>query len=330
MKRLVLATLAALAPAAHAQVAPQDPENNGDFWREVAEPHADEVSGIVQRMDVTLQQLDLGYYGYGDVDPTGENRARMLQGFYGQLRYARKLSPDNVNVLVHLGRVADDLGKTKQALEVLTAARGFATPEETPEIDSRLGAIYLRMGDLDAAIRYLRLAQPAAATLTPQTAGTLVHLSTALALRGQMSDAIDVLVASQGNLIAGYYDATSAAVSFALAVLYDRDDDRGAAFDILDKLQSTLQQQYAMTVQQGLAVLRQTPAEDQHYYLGLLYESSGDYAEARAEWATYAAAGGAWRARALEHVAAIDAEKHAHPGVKTVPTPVPTRRRRHP
>jgi hypothetical protein len=48
------------------------------------------------------------------------------------------------------------------------------------------------------------------------------------------------------------------------------------------------------------------PVEDLHYYNALLYEVMGNYVEARAEWALYAAMGGRYRARALEHVAAID------------------------
>ena len=109
------------------------------------------------------------------------------------------------------------------------------------------------------------------------------------------------------------------AVSFALAVFYDRDDQRSAAFEILDRMQTNLQPNFASQVQASLAMVRFEPAEDESYFDALLYESQGDYSEARAAWATYAASGGAYRARALEHVAAIDAERKAHPGAHPVP-----------
>jgi hypothetical protein len=58
--------------------------------------------------------------------------------------------------------------------------------------------------------------------------------------------------------------------------------------------------------------MRLAPAEDQHYYLGLLYESVGSYPEARAEWALYAEVPDLpYRARALDHIAAIDAQRRA-------------------
>src|SRR6185503_6643651 len=51
-----------------------------------------------------------------------------------------------------------------------------------------------------------------------------------------------------------------------------------------------------------------------YYYQALLYETLGDYTEARAEWALYAAIEDApWRRRALEHIRAIDAQRSARP-----------------
>ncbi|HEY5952271.1 MAG TPA: hypothetical protein VIV40_42530, partial [Kofleriaceae bacterium] len=101
-------------------------------------------------------------------------------------------------------------------------------------------------------------------------------------------------------------------VSFALAVQYDRDEQRGAAFEVLDKMQNTLQGQLGAMVQNVLAGMRFAPAEDRHYYYGLLYEAAGHYTEARAEWALYAAAGNLpYRRRALEHIEAIDELRRA-------------------
>jgi hypothetical protein len=153
-------------------------------------------------------------------------------------------------------------------------------------------------------------------------------------MRGQMSEAIDVLANSvQTNV--QYYPNELALVTFALAVQYDRDEQRGAAFEILDRMQTTLQGQLAQSATYGLATMRFVPAADRHYYYGLLYEAVGNLSEARAEFALYAAAGDQpYRRRALEHVASIDALR-ANPPPEAVAAPgsqqIPRRyRRAHP
>ena len=125
-----------------------------------------------------------------------------------------------------------------------------------------------------------------------------------------------------GMILASGLHSSSVLVMFGLATIYDRDDQRNAAFEVLDKLQAGLpREEYAPRVQRVLATMRFAPAEDQQYYRALLFESVGDYTEARAEWALYAATSDApWRARALQHVAAIDAQRRAAPGSKQ---PVP-------
>jgi hypothetical protein len=81
-------------------------------------------------------------------------------------------------------------------------------------------------------------------------------------------------------------------------------------------------------VQNVLAGMRFAPAEDRHYYYGLLYEAAGHYTEARAEWALYAAAGNAtYRRRALEHIAAIDALRRAPSAESTFQSRVRIRHR---
>jgi hypothetical protein len=51
-----------------------------------------------------------------------------------------------------------------------------------------------------------------------------------------------------------------------------------------------------------------------------LYEAVGSYPEARAEWALYAAVPDLpYRGRALDHIAAIDAQRRAPPPVSPVP-----------
>jgi tetratricopeptide (TPR) repeat protein len=300
-----------------------DPDR-GNFWRDMLWPHKDEVEQILVKVRIAVMNADMGISG--DYDPTGLERMRFYREIYGPLRYARRLAPQNIEVLRLLGLVADEQGKTREAIEALQAAIALVGPDKAgPEITGRLGIINLRLGKVDDAIRYLRAAQGPVVPSQPITAHVLVHLSTALAMRGQMSEAIDVL-ANNVQANAQYYPNELALVTFALAVQYDRDEQRGAAFDILDKMQNTLQGQLAQTASYGLATMRFVPAADRHYYYGLLYEASGNLSEARAEFALYAAAGDQpYRRRALEHVTSIDALRANPPPPEA--NVVPARRR---
>jgi len=273
-------------------------------------PHKDEVDVIVIKARGAISQADTALYA--DYDPTGVERAKMYREIYGLLRYARKLAPQNLDVLRLLAQTADEHGKTREAIEALQAAIDIIGIDKAgADIAGRLGIIYLRLGKKDEALRYLRAAQGPIVAGQPITAHVLVHLSNALAARGQMSEAIDVLANSVPSIVQ-YYTNELTLVSFALAVQYDRDEQRGAAFEVLDKMQNVLSGQLAAMAQNVLSAVRFAPAEDRHYYYGLLWEAAGHYTEARAEWALYAAAGNLpYRKRALEHIAAIDALRRA-------------------
>ena len=313
MRRLaVVALLLAAAPAyAKPRPPPQAPAaEKTDFWRDIVEPHGEEVRRILMLARQYLQQGDMALYG--DYDPTGKQRLSYYRTAYGMLRYAHRRSPENLEVMQLLGQTADELGKTQEALEAFESAVKLVGADKAGlEITARLGAIYLRLGRTDEAIRILRIAQGPIQLGKPISAAALVHLSNALAARGDMGEAIDVLAtAVPANL--PYYANEYALASFALAVLYDRDEQRGAAFDVIDHMQTQLTSSLGTTVQNALGAMRFAPAEDQHYYQGLLYEVLGNYTEARAEWALYAASGDMpFRARALEHIAAIDAQQRA-------------------
>jgi tetratricopeptide (TPR) repeat protein len=214
-------------------------------------------------------------------------------------------------VLSLLGHAADELGKTRQAIDALEACIRIQGPDRAgAEVTGRLGAIYLRLGKLDDAVRWLRYAQGPIAVSNHATVA--VHLATALAARGEMSSAIDVLANALPTQASNFFTDPVTLVSFALAVHYDRDEQPGAAFEILDRMQSALQQELGPFVQRALAELGFAPPEDGYYYQALLYEALGAYAEARAEWTLYAAVPDApWRRRALEHVRALDALRAA-------------------
>ena len=307
VSRLALAIALVIPLGARAEPrAPRPPAVHHDVWRDMLWPHKDEVDQILQRVKVGMAQADLGLSG--DDDPTGEERAQLYRKVYAMLRYAQRLAPDNTDVLRLLAQTSDELGKTNEALAALRAIVDQVGPDKAgAEVDGMLGAIYLRLGKLDDAIYYLRLAQgPLGA---PGSAQRLVHLSIALALRGETSDAIDVLANALPPTVS-YYSNEVALASFALAVQYDRDEQRGAAFEVLDHLQTVLQGQYGAQLQNPLAAMRYAPAEDRYYFLALFYESMGNFAEARAQWALYAACPGApYRARALDHIEEIDAQR---------------------
>lgn len=303
-----------------ARLSPADP-SPGDFWREVIEPHGEIVTAIVSQARNALGMLHDAPTADAAADATADaaadERVRYLSHVYAMLRYARKLSPENTDVLALLGTTAEDLGKTRPALEALETCVQIQGPDRAgSQVTGRLGMIYLRLGKLDDAIRWLRYAQ--GPITVSDHAVAAVHLATALAAHGQMPDAIDLLANARPAQATYFPDpATLPAtlVSFALAVHYDRDEQRGAAFEILDRMQAPPRQQLGPLVQRALATMPFAPAEDQYYYRALLYEALGDYTEARAEWALYASVTDApWRRRALDHVKAIDAERSAHPG----------------
>jgi tetratricopeptide (TPR) repeat protein len=294
------------------------PADAGDFWRDVIEPNGDRVNALLEKARESQRQLDHTYgYDYGDY--SADQKVQVYRTMYRLARQARKLAPENTEVLAMLGQAADELGKTTEAIDALTAyVKLVGNDKAGAEITGRLGAIYLRLGERDTAIRYLRHSQ---ANHTAQ-----IHLANAFAARGEMTTAIDTLLAIMPTSFQPYAYGTQTEanmVAFALAVVYDRDEQRGAAFEILEKMQTQMQAHYLQNVLGEIAKLRFAPADDQHYFQALLYESTGQYIEARAAWALYAAAADApWRTRALEHIAEIDRQRKKDPAFK--PTQVPT------
>jgi len=302
---LVVLSLAASQTEARPPRPAARDDGSSTLWRDVIEPHGGEVASLLSRAHAVMSKLS------EPGDATAERRQRLTGDAYSMLRYAHKLSPDNTEVLGLLGRAADELGKTRQAIDALEACVRLQGPEHADaEVTDRLGTIYLRLGRLDDAIRWLRYAQ--APMSASNNATVAVHLATALAVRGEMSNAIDVLISALPTPTPIYYTEPVTLVSFALAVNYDRDEQRGAAFEVLDRMQSALQQELGTFIQRAFADLRFAPAEDEYYYHALLYEALGAYAEARIEWTLYAAVPDApWRSRALEHVRALDALRAA-------------------
>ncbi len=306
-----------------------------DFWRDVTEPHKAEIDDILVKAGAAIGRGEANFIT--EYDPTGEGRQKLYREVFGMLRYARRLAPDRLEVLKLYAQAADAIGKTREAMDALHAVIDLVGPEKAgADTTGRLGAIYVRLGQLDDAVRYLRMAQGPIVPGQPETARILVNLSTALALRGQTTDAIDVLADAMPAAPA-YYSNEYQLATFALAVAYDRDDQRSAAVEQLERLRAGLQEQWGLMVAAAIAAFRFSRAEDQQYYRALLLEATDNYADARTEWAIYAASHGPYARRALEHITAIDKRTvsgvSGGPGPTTVPfTPTfPYRRRqRHP
>lgn len=296
-----------VAIALGATVAYGAPPRRHGIWSEIVDPHGAEVAAILVRVHDDFRQADEP----PDLDPGGAQRARFYRDALGMLHYARKLAPENISVLQAIAHAAERLGNTREAVEALeTAVRAAGPDDGAPGVVAPLGALYLRLGRIDDAIHILRAARtPLAADAEAATSAT-VYLANALSARGDLSAAIDVLVnALPSNAV--YARGDLPMLSLALAVAYDRDGQPSAAFDVLEHLQSRLSSQLGPTLQHDLAMLELSPIEDQHYYAGLLYEVVGSYVDARAEWVMYAAMNGRYRARALQHVAEIDAHRRA-------------------
>lgn len=315
---LLLLVSASLAEARRRPPHREAPPSPPDLWQRAIEPNGIVVASLIAKARDAMGRPERGM----DAEWAVDQRAAFFRDAYHLLREARRLSPENTEVLTLLGQAADELGRTREAIDALEAAVAILGPDRAPpDVVGRLGALELRLGHRDAAIRWLRYAQGPSAVMN--SADYQIYLATALADRGEITAATEVLDRVVPSSIP-FFNPDAAMVAFALAVLYDRDEQRAAAFTVLDRMQTSIGQMYTSQLQQQLSRFAFIPGEDRHYYLALFYESIGEYIEARAEWSLYAASGDSpWRARALEHIAEIDAQRRANPTIK--PTQVKTK-----
>ncbi len=304
---LLVASLADARPRRHRPTPLPAP----DLWQRAIDPGGEVAHALVEKAREAINRPERGMEAEWAVD----QRTGFYRDAYNILREARRLSPRNVEVLSLYGQVADELGKTREAIEALEAVVQLEGPDKSSaDVTGRLGALELRLGNTDAAIRWLRYAQAGSSLMG--NVEWIIYLSTALAQRGEIIAATDTLDRVMPASIP-YFNPEATMVAFSLAVLYDRDEQRGNAFNVLDRMQGSLNSMYATQLQQQLLRFEFIPGEDRNYYLGLFYESLGDYTEARAAWSLFAASGETpWRARALDHIAAIDAQRRANPTVK--------------
>lgn len=304
---LLLTSGAALA---HPHQDAAQPDDDGDFWRDLLEPHAAEVASLVERASSLLDEATtIDAEASGDVD----RRERRLARAQGMLDHARALSPEQPDVLRVLGLTLDAMGRTGEAIELLERAARLAPLERVhTEVADRLGVIALRRGRPDDALRWLRTA--AASRGPGGWIAPVVHLAGALTARGELTAAIELLRDRQARP-GTTPTPEELQAGLALAVAYDRDEQPGAAFAVLDRMQPAALNPPSPnfdgeTVARPLRAMGFAPAEDEYYYLAMLDETGGHYLAARARWVSYASIPGvAWRRRALDHIAQIDARK---------------------
>lgn len=292
--------------------APRKPAH--DFWRQAIEPHGPEIDILLGRarnaLDLVNQSRNV------ELDATSlANRVKVLDELVGLLVYAHHLSPGNLDVLEQLGPIADEAGQPRLALDALHQLFRARPQAQTA---ARLAAIYLRRGELDDAVYWSRtaLASTFGGGFDRGDQPAQVLLASALELRGDTGSAIDTLAN------AAPFERQALIAQLALAVAYDRDEQRGAELDVLARIKSSVGESYAEEVEDAIGRFRFAPAEDVHYFRALFAESIEAYTEARAEWLVYASSGGAFRARALTHVADLDTMRRTQKHQPETPVPL--------
>jgi tetratricopeptide (TPR) repeat protein len=259
--RWVIACLLLAAPRGEASPEPTPRATTGDagdFWRDVIEPNGDQVRKLIDKAKKAMREPETASTT-SDSEWAVDQRMRFHRDAYNLLRHARKLSPENTEVLTLLGRAADEVGRTREAIDALeTCVRRWRRTRGCRG-HGPTRRIYLRLGQRDTAIRWLRHAQASPAMNAP----SLVHLANALAARGEVTAAIDTLQTALPSQVQGYYAQELTLIAFALAVVYDRDEQRGAAFEILITC-STPSPRSTRSRSNELVKLRFAPAEDEH------------------------------------------------------------------
>lgn len=291
MRALVTAGIAlAAATTAAADPAPLE-TRRGDrpFWSWVIAPHAVEIAVVLEKVEENRQAIR---QATSEVDYLSI-RDRALDDALGMLRYARRLAPDDRDLLRVYGEVAAERGFLAEAASALERyLDGTDQPEDNP-VRGLLGQIYAQQGRYGEAIGPLR------AGVASHSRSAIHSLAGAYMERGRIAEAIDLLE----------HAPQSHELMLALAVAYDRDEQVGQAAETLEKLASMLGGTGAGlgTLPDGIGVIF-APAIDQRYFAALLLEAAGHLPEARAEWMAYARARPAPRfgERALAHVAEID------------------------
>lgn len=299
----LLIALASLPAAADMMPAPPPrvPEP-ADFWSRVLHPHAREVGETLQQLEIALRQLDDPY------GATDRSRVELVRNGVRMARYARTLDPRDPDVVYFGGAFADAAGRALEAERLLSLYLRDA-PAGARRADAlvRIGRIALRQGRAAAAVDLLR---QAAAQVSDRF--TMVRARIALAHAYEATGDVGAAVATLRELneqVPLDGDPASVAGHVALAVIYDRDQQITAAFDVLVRLRTAMDSEYVRLADDALRAFPPPFAIDVHYYRALVYETWPYLTvEAHRSWRAYEAGGGPpdLAARAAAHRQALE------------------------
>jgi tetratricopeptide (TPR) repeat protein len=280
------------------------PGRAGDaFWDRVIAQHDREVAEILAQAGQLHERA-----GRPVITARDEAvRQRLLDDARGMLRYAARRAPDHRGVLEMLAYVEEASGRVEQALELYHRVTEGQPDEISAESCLRHGQLLARTGAHAQAMKKLRACLELPGRMSAfgsqfSRTAALVHLANLQAQGGRVNEATSLLAHHASVQPADPF------ARFALAVIYDKDEQISRAYEILDQLKAQHQGVLALTLSRSFDQFDFLPAADQHYYLALLYETTGHLAEAREEWHNYVQSGdeAPHARRARQHIKAID------------------------
>lgn len=289
-----IAAVAATATTAAAQSSRYAPdavdideadEQYSEFWERTLNPNKELYENRVTRAARILAQRS---------DEQSLTAAQEL------LDDAIALEPDEPIAFWHLARLyekrEDWAGCAKAYTHVFDLDHEFH-PEgnhakQGYALDYFLGVCHSRAGDYESSIHHLKRILSRGTTGSYEVWWRLGESYMAL---GRLAEAIEAL--EQAGELHRY---TKTALSFALAVAYDRDENHPKAREHLDK---ALTARHAVS-QLSSPSIEYAPAADKYYYLGLATEAQGLYESARVHFRRYQklTGEGMWSRRTRDHL----------------------------
>lgn len=270
----------------------QESEEKSDFWERALEPARQKYDDLVEKAVLQVKQMD--------------RTARDLGIAY--LRDAVKLAPELPLAHLWLGRAEAQNGNyavcAQEIARALDADPKFVAPPlpEMPDAEwsgrYELALCRGQAGDYEAAVDGLRRILSGGTGNAEPDKVALVHwrLGECYMALGRLDEALASL--QQASRLAPW----NVNISFALAVAFDRNEDPTSSRDAMSR---ALEREPRVSTGSLLTTGRAwIPPEDQNYYLGLAYLSSGEAPRALYSLRHYLAATGEgmWTARARGHL----------------------------
>jgi tetratricopeptide (TPR) repeat protein len=270
----------------------EESEAKSDFWERALEPARQKYDDLVEKAVLQIKQMD--------------RSARDLGIAY--LRDAVKLAPELPLAHLWLGRAEGQNGNyavcAQEIARALDADPKFVAPPLPDMPDAEWSGRYelalcrAQAGDYEAAVDGLRRILSGGTGNAEPDKVALVHwrLGECYMALGRLDEALASL--QQASRLAPW----NVNMSFALAVAFDRDEDPTSSRDAMSR---ALEREPRVSTGSLLTTGRAwIPPDDQSYYLGLAYLSSGEAPRALYYLRRYLAATGEgmWTARARGHL----------------------------